>query len=207
MILIGQYDSPFVRRVGITLALYGFAYEHRPLATFGDADRIRPINPLTKVPTLVLDDGTVLVDSHVILAHLDPLAADGLRLMPASDGERAKALRVVGFATGMADVAVSLFYELRLHDAASDALVARRTAQMGDTLAALEPDCPGPGGWWADGRMTHADVALGATLRFLRDVHGARVDMARFPRLTAFSDRLEALPVFQAISQPFIPPT
>ena len=56
MILIGQYDSPFVRRVGIALTLYGLPFEHKPWSTFGDAEKIRPYNPLTRVPTLVLDD-------------------------------------------------------------------------------------------------------------------------------------------------------
>src|SRR5262249_34848211 len=60
MILIGQYDSPFVRRVGIALTLYGLPFEHRPWSTFSDAEKIRPYNPLTRVPTLVLDDGAVL---------------------------------------------------------------------------------------------------------------------------------------------------
>ncbi|MEZ5776045.1 MAG: glutathione S-transferase N-terminal domain-containing protein, partial [Hyphomicrobiaceae bacterium] len=46
MILIGQYDSPFVRRVGIALGLYGMAFEHRPWSVFGDADKIRALNPL-----------------------------------------------------------------------------------------------------------------------------------------------------------------
>src|SRR3984893_4699173 len=60
MILIGQYDSPFVRRVAIALRLYGIGYEHRPWSTFGDADRIAAFNPLRRVPTLVLDDGESL---------------------------------------------------------------------------------------------------------------------------------------------------
>ena len=71
MILIGQYDSPFTRRVGIALTLYGLAFEHRPWSTFGDAEKIRPYNPLVRVPTLVLDDGEVLVESHGILDYLD----------------------------------------------------------------------------------------------------------------------------------------
>ena len=57
MILIGQYDSPFVRRTAIAMRLYGLGYEHRPWSTFGDAEKIRPYNPLLRVPTLVLDDG------------------------------------------------------------------------------------------------------------------------------------------------------
>ena len=63
MILIGQYNSPFVRRVGIALHLYGMAFEHRPWSTFSDADRIAPFNPLRRVPTLVLDDGEALIES------------------------------------------------------------------------------------------------------------------------------------------------
>ena len=60
MILIGQYDSPFVRRVGIALTLYGRAFEHRPWSAWGDAERLRSVNPLTRVPVLLLDDGEVV---------------------------------------------------------------------------------------------------------------------------------------------------
>eukprot|EP01036_Dinobryon_divergens_P061241 gene61241-81638_t len=74
MILIGQYDSPFVRRVGIALTLYEQAFEHRPWSAWGDADQLRALNPLTRVPTLVLDEGDVLIDSHSILDYLDGLA-------------------------------------------------------------------------------------------------------------------------------------
>ena len=56
MILIGQYDSPFVRRVGIALTLYEMPFEHQPWSSFGDADKLRAVNPLGRVPTLVLDD-------------------------------------------------------------------------------------------------------------------------------------------------------
>ena len=62
MILIGQYDSPFVRRVAIALRLYGLAFEHRPWSTFGEGDRIAPFNPLRRVPTLVLDGGEALIE-------------------------------------------------------------------------------------------------------------------------------------------------
>ena len=74
MILIGQYDSPFVRRVGIALTLYGIPFEHRPWSVSGETDLIRPYNPLTRVPTLVLDNGEVLIESHSILDYLDSLA-------------------------------------------------------------------------------------------------------------------------------------
>ena len=73
MILIGQYDSPFVRRVGIALTLYGLPFSHQPWSTFSDADKLRPYNPLTRVPTLVLDSGETLIESHAILDYLDSL--------------------------------------------------------------------------------------------------------------------------------------
>src|SRR3954467_7972381 len=73
MILIGQYDSPFVRRVAIALRLYNLPFEHRPWSTFSEADKIAPYNPAFRVPTLVLDNGEALLDSMVILDYLDEL--------------------------------------------------------------------------------------------------------------------------------------
>ena len=74
MILIGQYDSPFVRRVGITLALYRLPFAHRPGAVFADGEKVRAFNPLMRVPTLVLDDDEVLFDSAGMIDALDDLA-------------------------------------------------------------------------------------------------------------------------------------
>ena len=71
VILIGQYDSPFVRRVGVALHTYGMTYDHWPWSTFGDADKLARYNPLRRVPTLVLEDGQVLIESSAILDFLD----------------------------------------------------------------------------------------------------------------------------------------
>ncbi len=71
MILIGQYDSGFVRRVGIALRLYGIPFEHWPWSVFGDADRLKAYNPLVRVPTLLIDNGDVLLDSHAMIDYLD----------------------------------------------------------------------------------------------------------------------------------------
>jgi glutathione S-transferase len=140
VILIGQYDSPFVRRVGIALRLYGHAYEHRPWSTFGDADRIAVLNPLRRVPTLVLDDGEVLIESGAILDYLDELAGPSKALIAESGPDRRQALKVCALATGLADKAVSLFYERMLHPLTSQAWIDRCTAQISDVLEALETD-------------------------------------------------------------------
>ena len=86
MILIGQYDSPFVRRVAIALRLYDLPFEHRPWSTFGDGDRIAPFNPLRRVPTLVLDNGEALIESAAILDHLDQTVGPS-RAMIAAHGD------------------------------------------------------------------------------------------------------------------------
>jgi glutathione S-transferase len=74
MILIGQYDSPFVRRVAVTLRVYGISYEHRRWSVWGNAEQIAEYNPLRRVPTLVMDDGTLLVETFAIIDAIDELA-------------------------------------------------------------------------------------------------------------------------------------
>ena len=100
MILIGQFDSPFVRRVGIALRLYDLPFEHRPWSTFGDADKIAPYNPLRRVPTLVLDDGEVLIESTAILDHLDETVGPSRAMIAENGPRRREALKVRALATG-----------------------------------------------------------------------------------------------------------
>jgi glutathione S-transferase len=207
MILIGQFDSPFVRRVGIALTLYRLPFSHQPWSTFGDADKIRPFNPLTRVPTLVLDDGEVLIESHSILDYLDSLMPSHERMFPAAEPARRQALKVAALATGLAEKAVSLFYEKRLHREVSDVWVERCRTQISGVLAALEADRAQRGGdYWFDDRIGHADIAVAAALRFIAEAHPGLVSMGDFPALGAHAARLEALPAFQVISQPFIAP-
>lgn len=208
MILIGQYDSPFVRRVGIALTLYDLSFEHRPWSAFSDADKIRPFNPLTRVPTLVLDNGDVLVESHAMLDYLDSLVPAERVLFPTTEPARHRALKIATLATGLGDKAVSLFYERRLHQNVSDLWVERCRAQMMSVLAVLEENRRRQAGdYWCGGEISHADIAVAVVLRFIAEVHPGLIPPADFPALTAHATRLETLPVFQAISQPFIAPT
>ena len=82
MILVGQYDSPFVRRVAVSLRVLGFAYEHDTRSVFGDFDSMRKTNPLGRIPSLVLDTGEVLIDSGAILDWLDQQVGPGRALVP-----------------------------------------------------------------------------------------------------------------------------
>lgn len=207
MILIGQYDSPFVRRVGIALRLYSIPFEHKPWSTFGDADKIRAFNPLTRVPTLVLDGGTALADSHIILDYLDSLVAEPKRLFPTSEPARHKALRIAALATGLGDKVVSLFYEQRLHKEVSDFWIARCQGQIAGALAALEAEYAAlKTPFWLGESFGHADIAATCMVRFVSEAHPGLVDWTRHPALANLAERLEAVPVFQEIRQVFIPP-
>ncbi len=208
MILIGQYDSCYVRRVAIALTLYGLPFEHRPLSAFGDADAVKACNPLGRVPVLILDDGETLADSHMILDHLDGLVPEQKALIPRSGEVRRRALKVMALATGMADRMVSLYYEKHYHAGPSEALMNRLTGQIMATLAALEIDrASRPGVWWFGESFGHADIAVTVALRHMNEAHPGLVDMERFPALAAHAARMEAMPLFQAISQPFFIPS
>jgi glutathione S-transferase len=77
MLLIGMLDSPYVRRVAITLKLLGIPFEHRALSVFRHYEEFARINPVVKAPTLVTDDGTMLIDSTLIIDYAETLAASG----------------------------------------------------------------------------------------------------------------------------------
>jgi glutathione S-transferase len=207
MILIGQYDSPFVRRVAIALTLYGLPFEHRPWSTFSDADKIRPFNPLTRVPTLILPDGDVLIESHAMLDYLDAQVPAERAMFPRGEPERHRAMKVAALGTGLAEKAVSLFYERIMHKEVSQSWTARCRTQVTTALQALEADRAGrTTAYWFGDRIGHADVAVAAALRFLAEAHPGLIDMGGFPALAGHATRSEALPVFRQISQPFIPP-
>jgi len=207
MILIGQYDSSFVRRVAIALRLYGLAFEHRPWATFGDADKIAPYNPLRRVPTLVCEDGEALIESTVILDYLDELVGPEKAMIAASGPARRHALKVCALAMGLADKAVSLLYERVLRKDASKIWVERCEAQISGVLGVLEKERAGIATpYWFGGTIGHADIAVACVLRFTSEAHPALFDGARYPALAAHAAACEALPVFQEIKQKLIPP-
>src|SRR3546814_7521917 len=111
MILVGQFDSPFVRRVAISLRVLGFAYEHDKRSVFGDFDSMRRTNPLGRIPSLVLDDGAVLIDSAAILDWLDEKVGPERALIPPAGPARPRALQLLALATGAVDKAGAAAYE------------------------------------------------------------------------------------------------
>lgn len=206
MLLIGQYDSPFVRRVAIALILYGIDYDHAPWSTFGDADRIARYNPLRRVPTLVFDDGVALMDSAAILQVLDEMQGEAAHLNRPSD--RRALLRLGALAAGVADKGVSLLYEKAFREGLP-MWVERCRAQVGGGLDLLETERAARATPWLFGdTLSHADVLMATMFTFLSEALAGAFDMDRFPALSAHAKRCEALPAFRSAYQPYrlVPP-
>jgi glutathione S-transferase len=207
VILIGQYDSPFVRRVGLTLVHYGLSFEHRPWSTFGDAEKLAAFNPLLRVPTLVLDTHESLIETSSIIDYLDGLVPAAQRLTPQKEPERRHILKTVGLAAGISDKAVSLFYELRLHDQPSQRYVDRLRQQIKGGLDALEASAlPAGADNWHGSRLTQADLAIVCMWRHFTDCHAELARQLSVPRITAHAAQFEELSMFKTVSQPFIAP-
>ncbi len=207
MILVGQYDSPFVRRVAVAMNLYGFPYEHRPWSTFGDAERVARYNPLRRVPTLVLDDGEAMIESTAILDHLDEIAGPDRALIPRGGVQRRAVLRTCALATGLCDKMVALIYERALHETLSPLWVARCEIQIADVLGVLEQQrAIRDSLFWFGETITHADIATACAMRFLQEAHPAIHSSGPWPALAAAAERCEAMPAFASVVQAFDPP-
>jgi glutathione S-transferase len=196
MILIGQYDSPFVRRVAVTLHFYEVPFERRVLSVFTDFDLMLTINPLGKVPVLQLDNGERLFDSRAILDYLDSLVAPDRRLAPVSEPTRRAVLRVDAVATGLAEKLYERGYEFARRDPAKrdPAIVARVERQIDNALLWLEELAPSP--WLFGDQMSRADVTAAIAFTYLIEKH--RDFLARRPStvLEAHARHCEALPQF-----------
>jgi glutathione S-transferase len=205
MELIGQYDSPFVRRVGIALRRYGITFRQQPWSVWADVSALAKVNPLRRVPVLVTDDGTALLESAAILDWLDDQVAPERALLPRSGVGRRDGLRAAALATGLADKSVSLLYEhvLRKQPDRSAVWVARCEAQIAETAALLERERAARATpWWLGAALSHADVAVGCALRFLAEAHPKLAASAVGPALSAHAAQCEALPEFREICQP-----
>jgi glutathione S-transferase len=200
MILIGQYDSPFTRRIGITMSVYDLTFEHRPWSVFGNSDELGAVNPLIRVPTLVLESGEALIETAAIIDYLDGLVPPENRLLPQRQPDRYRTQNTVSLASGISDMAVRLFYEQRLHDEPSKTYVARLTRQIEQTLTVLEarPVAHGP--------MTQADIAITCMFRHLSECHPAIAVKEHYPAIEKHCAVYESQQHFIDISQPFIAP-
>ena len=195
MILVGQYDSPFVRRVAVSLRVLGFDYHHDTRSVFGDFAAMRRVNPLVRIPSLVLDDGETLIDSAAILDWIDQTVGAERALVPAAGPERRQVLRRMALATGVIDKAGAATYERLIRPSAyrwSDWIERCRTQAAGGVEALdAEP-------WPANARLDQAQITTACMIRYVRMTDPDLIPPGRYPTLDALSSRCEARPEFQA---------
>ena len=198
MQLIGMLDSPYVRRVAITLIIGRTPFIHRPISLFRHIDEFSKLNPLLKAPTLLTDDGAALMDSSVILDYLADIDPRIAALTPAKAPQRLEALRATGLALTVMEKAVQRHYERMLRPAEKqhEPWVDRVMGQLTAGLSALDAELPGSG--WMGGEMGVADLTVACAFGFTQSVLGDLVETSRYPNLGAFCARAEALPAFRA---------
>ncbi len=204
MIFVGGFGSPFVRRVAITMRLYGIAYEHRPLRGTDPDQRVqlKAINPLARVPALVTEDAGTLVDSATILDYLDRLVGPERALTPVDGPERTRVLALIGLAVGAVEKSIAEYYERgkrpeeKWHHPWMDQLL----EQSKDGFAAVESEAAAP--WLTGDNMTQADVSTVAFWDFALRNRPSSAPTLDCPKLAALSERANALPEFAETRPP-----
>ena len=197
MQLIGMLDSPYVRRVAISLQLLGLPFEHRSVSVFRGFDEFSRINPVVKAPTLVCDDGGALMDSTLILEYAEALA-EPRSLMPAALAERQRTLQLVGLALAACEKSVQIVYERHLRPAEKQHApwVARVQGQMAAAFAALEAELARRPLACTSATIDQAGVSVAVAWFFVRAMLPELVSAAQHPALQALSEQAEPLPAF-----------
>ncbi|MEM6254734.1 MAG: glutathione S-transferase [Cyanobacteria bacterium P01_D01_bin.156] len=190
MQLIGMLDSPYVRRVAISLKYLGIDFEHRSLSVFRDFEAFSHINPIVKAPTLVTDDGTVLVDSTLILQYINELSKKPLT------SNHPPELRLIGIGLMACDKTVQIVYERTLRPAEKQhqPWLERVTNQLQAAYAQLEASaveltCE---------PLMLSSITVAVAWRFTQLYAADVITPTEYPQLAQFSSQAEALPEFIA---------
>jgi glutathione S-transferase len=199
MILVGQYDSPYVRRVAISLRVLGTAYEHDTRSVFGDFEAMRRVNPLVRIPSLVLESGETLIDSAAILDWLDETVGPERALMPRSGAARRRALKLIALATGVVDKIGATVYERNIRPSPYrwPEWIERCRIQGTGALTALAAER-----WPESAPLDQVQITMACVVRWLQIADPEVLASGAYPALAALSDRLEQRPEFIATNPP-----
>ena len=196
MRLIGMLDSPYVRRVAIALDCLGVPFTHESVSVFSTFEKFRSINPVVKAPTLVCDDGEVLMDSSLILQFAEMAKSGGRSLWPADPVELQHDFRAVSLALAACEKSVQMVYErnLRPAEAQYEPWLVRVKGQLLAAFAALEREVfLRPAAFAA---LSHAGIATAVAWQFAQSQLGTELPAVDYPALATLSACMEALPEF-----------
>ncbi len=199
MVLVGMLDSHYVRRVAVSLQLLGLPFEHRPLSVFSTYPEFQQVNPVVKAPTLVCDDGVVLMDSTLILEYAEGLAAARRGLMPTRPADRQHAFRVLGLALAVCEKSGQIIYErMRPAGKMDEAWTARVTEQLLAACQALETEVRARPLAVTSDSIDQAGVTTAVAWQFTQHKIADLVHASDHPALAEYSARAEQLAEFKA---------
>ena len=195
MQLIGMLDSPYVRRVAISLKVLGLPFELEQVSVFRHFDRFARINPVVKAPTFITDDGVVLMESSLILEHIAEIAPR--RLMPADRAGHARALRQMGLALAACEKSVSVVYECnqRPMEKRHQPWLDRMSGQLVAAYRALEAEASPD--WFTGEELMQPQITTAVGWRFTQHMVSELVPATDFPKLAVLSERAEKLQAFR----------
>lgn len=166
MKLIGSYTSPFVRKVRVVLAEKKIEADFTIESPWTPDTQVPEVNPLGKIPVLILDDGTPLFDSRVIVEYLDNVTPNN-KLMPAPNRERMEVKRWEALADGLLEAGVAAFLEAKRPDGEkSPVWIARQREKIQRTLDYMAKEL-GENSWCMGTHFSMADIAVGVSLGYL----------------------------------------
>jgi len=194
MQLIGMLDSPYVRRVAVSLKVLDMAFSHDQVSVFRQFEKFASINPVVKAPSLVTDGGVVLMDSGLILDHIAQLAPRSL--MPMDRAAHEIALRQLGLALAACDKTVSIIYERNQRPAEKQhqPWLDRVQGQIQAAYGALEREVSLD--WFTGEALMQPQITLAVAWRFTQHYIPELMPADRFPTLSALSARAEKLTPF-----------
>lgn len=190
MRLVGMLDSPYVRRAAISLECLGVAFAHEAVSVFSTFDRFHAINPVVKAPTLVCDDGEVLMDSTLIIQYAE--ARCGRSLWPRDAAGLQHDLRAVGLALAACEKSVQTVYERNLRPPAFQfgPWLERVRGQLLAAYGGLEQEVAGRRAYFA-GPHCQASITAAVAWQFTQSMLAEIVPAAAHPALADLSARLE----------------
>lgn len=199
MKLIGMLDSPFVRRVAISMRLLGLPFEHAAISVFRGFDTFEQINPVVKAPTLVCDDGSVLMDSTLLLQYAETLA--GRSLSPTDPAALVRELRLIGLALAACEKTAQIIYErgLRPAEKRHEPWIQRVSGQLHAAFTALDAELAAQPLDVSEGGIRQSGISVAVAWSFTQFVLPEVVPAAGFPQLAAHAAAAEALSVFRAV--------
>ena len=199
MRLIGMLDSPYVRRTALTLAALDIPFVHEPLSVFRHYDAFAAINPVVKAPTVVTDDGVVLLDSTLIIDYALKVLAGDKTLGPADARLAGLDVRLTGLGLAACEKAVQIVYERQLRPAEKQhqPWLDRVAGQLKAALSSIEADIGGAD-WLLGPPPSEAGITLAVAGTFIAALVPDVVSLADYPRLAALTAAAERTALFQA---------